>query len=210
MFVFRISRVALQKKYQEKVNQCVSKLIQDKKSDLSSNVHTLIAQMLGLQIDTASKLSGLYILYVSPRVHNRELLWTLGIYMVSLLYYGLLVSLYIIIYYCVDKSFSEHGGDSLTAMRFTAVVKELFGVDINVDVLLSPDMSLDRLTDMISGHNNVVAGDKDVLDLMRQDMNINLPKCSDQAKVCATQNVFVTGVFDIHLYNMNTYDFTVS
>ena len=57
MCVFRIARITVQKKYQQRVNQCVSKLIQDKKESLPSDVHSLIAQTLGLQIDASSKLS---------------------------------------------------------------------------------------------------------------------------------------------------------
>lgn len=79
-------------------------------------------------------------------------------------------------------------------MRFTAVVKELFGVDISVDVLLSPNMSLDQLTDMISSQRDVVASDKDVLDLMKQDINIELPKFNNSSKVHSTNNIFVTGI----------------
>jgi len=93
----------------------------------------------------------------------------------------------------VGKTFSEHGGDSLTAMRFTAVAKEMFGVDINVDVLLSSDMSLDQLTNMISDHRDVVTNNRDVMDLMRQDINIELPKSNDSVKVCSANNVFITG-----------------
>ena len=81
-------------------------------------------------------------------------------------------------------------------MRFTAVAKELFGVDISTDVLLSPDMSLDQLTHMIHGGQDVRASDKDVLDLMKQDMNIELPKFHNDSKVCdSTNNVFVTGTY---------------
>ena len=79
-------------------------------------------------------------------------------------------------------------------MRFTAVVKELFGVDVSVDALLSSDMSLDQLTNMISSHCDVVTGDKDVLDLMRQDINIELPKFNSDLKVCSTNDIFVTGM----------------
>lgn len=93
----------------------------------------------------------------------------------------------------VGKSFAEHGGDSLTAMRFTAVVKELFGVNINIDTLLSSDVSLDQLTEMISGHSEVVTGDKDVLNMMREDMNIELPHFNNNFKVSSTNNIFVTG-----------------
>ena len=93
----------------------------------------------------------------------------------------------------VGKTFSEHGGDSLTAMRFTAVAKEMFGVDINVDVLLSSDMSLDQLTNMISDRRDVITSNRDVMDLMRQDINIELPKSNDSLKVGSANNVFITG-----------------
>ena len=62
MCVFRIARIMLQKKYQERVNQCVSKLTQHKEPYLpNSNVYSLIAETLGLQTDTASELSSLFI-----------------------------------------------------------------------------------------------------------------------------------------------------
>lgn len=98
-------------------------------------------------------------------------------------------------YIAVGKTFSEHGGDSLTAMRFTAVAKELFGVDVSVDALLSSDMSLDRLTNMISSHRDVVTDYKDVLELMRQDINMELPTFNSGLKVCSTNNIFLTGIF---------------
>ena len=51
----------LQKKYQERVNQCVSRLMQHKELYLpSSDVYTVIAQTLGLQTDAISKLSSLH------------------------------------------------------------------------------------------------------------------------------------------------------
>ena len=160
----------LQKKYQERVNQCVAKLTQHKESyPPNSNVYSLIAETLGLKTDTTSELSSLCI-YIRT---------------------GIILSLMCI---TIDKTFSEHGGDSLTAMRFTAVVKELFEVDVSVDVLLSSDMSLDRLTNMISSRRDVVTGDKDVLDLMRQDINIELPKFNKNLKVCSANNIFVTGM----------------
>ena len=57
MCTLRIARITVQKKYQQRVNQCVSKLMQEKETCLSSDVHLLITQTLGLQIDTSSKLS---------------------------------------------------------------------------------------------------------------------------------------------------------
>ena len=82
-------------------------------------------------------------------------------------------------------------------MRFTAVAKEMFGVDINVDVLLSSDMSLDQLTSMISDRRDVMTSDRNVMDLMRQDINIELPKFNDSLKVGSTNNVFITGTVAI-------------
>ena len=78
-------------------------------------------------------------------------------------------------------------------MRFTAVVKELFGVDINIDTLLSSDVSLDQLTEMIIGRSEVVTGDQNVLDIMREDMNIELPCFNNNSKVGSANNIFVTG-----------------
>lgn len=80
-------------------------------------------------------------------------------------------------------------------MRFTAVVKELFGVDISADVLLSSNVSLDQLTNMISSHSDVMTDNKNVLDLMRQDINIELPNFNHNANMCSTNNIFVTGIY---------------
>ena len=79
-------------------------------------------------------------------------------------------------------------------MRFTAVVRQLFGVDINIDVLLSSDVTLDQLTCMISGQADVVTGDNVVLDMMKQDMDIELPQFNNNPKPCPTNNIFVTGI----------------
>ena len=97
----------------------------------------------------------------------------------------------------LDKSFTQHGGDSLTALQFTAVVKELFGVNLNVDTLLSSDISLDQLSDMISSHCSTVTNDKSTIDLMKSDMDLELPKCSSSKFLSAKsgKNVFLTGVF---------------
>lgn len=58
--VFRIARMMLQKKYQERVNQCVSKLTQHKEPCLpDTDVYSLIAETLGLETDATSKLSSL-------------------------------------------------------------------------------------------------------------------------------------------------------
>lgn len=78
-------------------------------------------------------------------------------------------------------------------MRFTAVAKELFGVDINIDTLLSSDVSLDQLTEMIIGRSKAVKGEKDVLDMMKKDMNVELPCFNNNSKVCSANNIFVTG-----------------
>ena len=97
----------------------------------------------------------------------------------------------------IDKSFTQHGGDSLTALQFTEVVKELFGVNLNIDTLLSSNMSLNQLSDMISSHNNTVTNNDSVVDLMKSDMNLELPKFigSKHPSVNSTKNVFLTGLF---------------
>jgi len=60
--VYRIARIALQKRYQDRVNQCVSKLPTQDSSYVSPAIPAVIAQMLGLKVDFASaKLSGTYI-----------------------------------------------------------------------------------------------------------------------------------------------------
>jgi len=63
--VYRIARIALQKRYQDRVNQCVSKLPTQDSSYVSPAIPAIIAQMLGLKVDFASaKLSGMYIYVV--------------------------------------------------------------------------------------------------------------------------------------------------
>ena len=93
----------------------------------------------------------------------------------------------------LDKTFTQHGGDSLTALQFTAVVKELFGVNLNVDTLLSSNISLDQLTSMISSYCGVPTDD--TVDLMKSDMDLELPKFngSNVPSVKATKSVFLTG-----------------
>ena len=100
----------------------------------------------------------------------------------------------------LDKTFTQHGGDSLTALQFTAVVKELFGVNLNVGTLLSPNISLDQLTNMISSHRSVLADD--TIDLMKSDMDLELPRfnASNIPTAKATKNVFLTGVCMVALY----------
>ncbi|XP_065898942.1 carboxylic acid reductase-like isoform X2 [Dysidea avara] len=148
----KIARIALQKRYQDRVNQCVAELPAQDSSYVSPAIPTVIAQMLGLKVDLTSA--------------------TLS-----------------------DKSFSQHGGDSLTAMRFTAVVKDLFNVDVNVDTLLSSKVSLDQLTNIIGGHTSSVVGDdQNVLELMRQDMDIEFPTFDIDSKLSSdVSNVFLTG-----------------
>ena len=101
-------------------------------------------------------------------------------------------------YECLlDKSFTQHGGDSLTALQFTAVVKELFGVNLNIDTLLSSNMSLNQLSDMISSHGNSVTDNDSTVDLMKSDMNLELPGFSGFKPPSgnSTKNVFLTGLF---------------
>jgi len=57
--VYRIARIALQKRYQDRVNQCVSKLPTQDSSYVSPAIPAVIAQMLGLKVDfTSATLSG--------------------------------------------------------------------------------------------------------------------------------------------------------
>jgi len=81
-------------------------------------------------------------------------------------------------------------------MRFTAVIKDLFNVDVNVDTLLSPKVSLDQLTNIISGRGtSVVDDDENVLELMRRDMEIQLPTFNNVSMLSSgTSNVLLTGV----------------
>ena len=97
----------------------------------------------------------------------------------------------------IDQSFTQHGGDSLTALQFTAVVKELFGVTLNVDTLLSSNMSLNQLSDMINSHSNIVTDKETTLDLMKSDMNLELPKFSGSRPPSGNSNksIFLTGLF---------------
>lgn len=60
VLLVRIARVMLQKKYQERVEQCVSKSTQHEEPHRPTSIHSLIAQTLGLQLDTTSKLSSIY------------------------------------------------------------------------------------------------------------------------------------------------------
>jgi len=96
----------------------------------------------------------------------------------------------------LDKSFSQHGGDSLTAMRFNAVVKDLFNVDVNVDMLLSSKVTLDHWTKIISGHSSpLVDDDQNLLELMRQDMDIQLPTFDNDSKLSSdVSKVFLSGM----------------
>jgi len=58
---FRVARVVLQRKYQEKVNQCVAELLELDKGTRLTDIQSLIAQTLGINIDKASSsLSGSY------------------------------------------------------------------------------------------------------------------------------------------------------
>lgn len=81
-------------------------------------------------------------------------------------------------------------------MRFTAVIKDLFNVDVNVDTLLSSKVSLDQLTNIISGRGtSVVDDDENVLELMRRDMEIQLPTFNNVSMLSSgTSNVLLTGV----------------
>ena len=57
--VHRIARIALQKRYQDRVNQCVAELPAQDSSYVSPAIPTVIAQMLGLKVDlTSATLSG--------------------------------------------------------------------------------------------------------------------------------------------------------
>ena len=103
-----------------------------------------------------------------------------------------------------DKSFTQHGGDSLTAMQFTAVVKELFGVNLNIDTLLSSNISLDQLGDMISTCS-VVTNSNSALDLMKSDMDLKLPRFDGSVPPSgiSPKTVFLTGLLMymyIHAY----------
>ena len=100
------------------------------------------------------------------------------------------------IHLLLGKTFVEHGGDSLTAMQFTATVKELFGVNLNVDMLLSSDLSLDQLRDLISDHTSISSGKDDTFDLMKADMELELPNFNSPKSVTvqASNSIFLTGV----------------
>jgi len=95
----------------------------------------------------------------------------------------------------LGKTFIQHGGDSLTAMQFTATVKELFGVNLHVDMLLSSNLSLDQLRDLISNNTSVgsTTGKDNTLDLMKTDMKLELPHF-DNPKSVATNSIFLTGL----------------
>lgn len=101
----------------------------------------------------------------------------------------------ILVYLLLDKSFAQHGGDSLTALQFTAVVKELFGVHLSIDTLMSSNMSLDELSDMVNTRCSIVANEKSTTDLMKSDMNLKLPRiCGTKLpSEKSTKNVFLTG-----------------
>ena len=100
----------------------------------------------------------------------------------------------------LGKTFVEHGGDSLTAMQFTATVKELFGINVPVDMILSSNLSLDQLRDLISDHTSVSStGNDDTLDLMKADMKLELPHFDDH-KFVDTNGVFLTGLCVLCLY----------
>ena len=75
------------------------------------------------------------------------------------------------------------------------MVKDLFNVDVNVDTLLSSKVSLDQLTNIIGGHTSSVVGDdQNVLELMRQDMDIEFPTFDIDSKLSSdVSNVFLTG-----------------
>ena len=98
--------------------------------------------------------------------------------------------------FLIDKTFTQHGGDSLTALQFTAVVKELFGVNLNVDTLLSSNLSLDQLGNMISSHCSVVTNGNSTIDLMKSDMDLELPRFNGY-KIPSekTKDVFLTGAY---------------
>ena len=114
-------------------------------------------------------------------------------YVCIFIYAYIISELSLVLFLLLDKTFTQHGGDSLTALQFTAVVKELFGVNLNVDTLLSPNISLDQLTSMISSHCSVPIDD--TVDLMKSDMDLELPKFNGSKipSVKATKNVFLTG-----------------
>ena len=48
-----------------------------------------------------------------------------------------------------DVSFEDLGGDSLSALSFSMLLEEIFGVDVPVGVVISPTSSLQRLADYI-------------------------------------------------------------
>jgi len=57
--VCRIARIVLQKKYQQKVNECVADLLEQDKTLHSAKIQSLIAKTLKLDTDvTSSNLSG--------------------------------------------------------------------------------------------------------------------------------------------------------
>lgn len=59
---YRIARVMLQRRYQEKVNQCVADCLEQEKGTRHADIQSLIIQTLGLNIDNASSsLSGTYV-----------------------------------------------------------------------------------------------------------------------------------------------------
>jgi len=118
-----------------------------------------------------------------------HILWLLGILWICIDCLYLKFSVCIIL----GKTFVEHGGDSLTAMQFTATVKELFGVNLPVDMLLSSNLSLDQLRDLISDHTSVSStGNDDTLDLMKADMKLELSHFGNH-KFVDTNSVFLTG-----------------
>lgn len=102
--------------------------------------------------------------------------------------------------YILGKTFVEHGGDSLTAMQFTATVKKLFGINLNVDTLLSSNLSLNQLRDLISkdtSDSSTGSIKNDTLDLMKSDMKLELPIFGGpkSVDVRTTKSVFLTGVY---------------
>jgi len=81
-------------------------------------------------------------------------------------------------------------------MRFNAVVKDLFNVDVNVDMLLSSEVTLNSLAKIISGHSSPAVDDnQSSLELMRQDMDIQLPAFGNDPKSSSdVSKVFLTGM----------------
>ena len=81
------------------------------------------------------------------------------------------------------------------------VVKELFGVNLNVDTLLSSNTSLDQLSDMISSRFSVVTNG--AIDLMKSDMKLELPRFSgsELPPAQSPKYVFLTGINTNYLYD---------